>query len=181
MSAPANGQVADALGWLRARVAPSAHLHSDTRTLAAGDVFLAYVVDGADSRAHIARAFECGAAAVLYQPEGFSGSVDAARALPVPALNDLAGEIASRWYGAPSESMLSVGVTGTNGKTSCTQWIAAALTALGEPCAVIGTLGSGMPGHLVHTGFTTPDAPQLQRSLAHLAAGGARAVAMEVS
>ncbi len=181
MSAPTERQVADALAWLRARVAPGAHLHSDTRTLVAGDAFLAYAVDGADNRPHIARAFESGAAAVLYQPEGFAGSVDAARMLAVPALNERAGEIASLWYGAPSERLLTVGVTGTNGKTSCTHWIAAALTALGTPCALIGTLGSGMPGHLVQTGFTTPDAPQLQRSLAELVAGGARAVAMEVS
>jgi UDP-N-acetylmuramoyl-L-alanyl-D-glutamate--2,6-diaminopimelate ligase len=181
MSAPADRQIADALGWLHARVAAGAHLHSDTRTLGAGDVFFAYAVDGADNRAHIARAFECGASAALYQPEGFAGSVDAARALAVPALNELAGEIASRWYGAPSNSMLAVAVTGTNGKTSCSQWIAAALSGLGKPCAVIGTLGSGMPGRLVHTGFTTPDAPQLQRSLAQMVAAGAQAVAMEVS
>ena len=72
--------------------------------------------------------------------------------------------------------MLTVGITGTNGKTSCSQWIAAALTALGTPCAIIGTLGIGMPGQLVHTGFTTPDAPQLQRSLAQLRDAGAQAV-----
>ena len=174
-------ECSDALDWLRAHAAATAQLHADTRTLAAGDVFFAYAVDGADSRGHIASAFERGAAAVLYQPEGCSGQVDPARAHAVPHLDRLAGEIASRWYGAPSESMRMIGVTGTNGKTSCSQWIAAALTALGEPCAVIGTLGTGMSGHLVHTGFTTPDAPQMQRSLAQLAAAGARAVSMEVS
>jgi UDP-N-acetylmuramoyl-L-alanyl-D-glutamate--2,6-diaminopimelate ligase len=174
-------EVSDALDWLRAHAAAAAQLHADTRTLAAGDVFFAYAVDGADSRPHIAAAFERGAGAVLFQPEGFSGSVDPARSRAVPQLDRLAGEIASRWYGSPSESMRVIGVTGTNGKTSCSQWIAAALTALGEPCAVIGTLGTGMSGHLVHTGFTTPDAPQTQRSLAQLAAAGARAVAMEVS
>ncbi|MGN6651663.1 UDP-N-acetylmuramoyl-L-alanyl-D-glutamate--2,6-diaminopimelate ligase [Trinickia sp.] len=174
-------ELSDALDWLRAHAAAGAQLHADTRTLAAGDVFFAYAVDGADSRAHIASAFERGAGAVLYQPEGFAGAVDPARAHAVPQLDRLAGEIASRWYGAPSESMRTIGVTGTNGKTSCSQWIAAALTALGEPCAVIGTLGTGMSGHLVHTGFTTPDAPQMQRSLAQLAAAGARAVSMEVS
>ena len=186
MSAPVNEdamyrEIADALAWLRAHAAPGAQLHADSRTLAAGDVFFAYAVDGADSRAHIASAFERGAAAVLFQPEGFAGTVDPARTHAVPQLDRLAGEIASRWYGAPSESMRMIGVTGTNGKTSCSQWIAAALTALGEPCAVIGTLGTGMWGHLAHTGFTTPDAPQMQRSLAQLAAAGARAVSMEVS
>jgi UDP-N-acetylmuramoyl-L-alanyl-D-glutamate--2,6-diaminopimelate ligase len=107
--------------------------------------------------------------------------VDPSLALAVPALNELAGSIASGWYCDPSDTMRVIGVTGTNGKTSCSQWIAAALSGLGTRCAIIGTLGTGMPGHLVHTGFTTPDAPQLQRSLAQLRDAGAQAVAMEVS
>jgi UDP-N-acetylmuramoyl-L-alanyl-D-glutamate--2,6-diaminopimelate ligase len=156
-------------------------LHADTRTIAAGDVFLAYAVDGADNRPFIANAIERGAAAVLVQSDGFTGDIDAATMYAVPRLNELAGTIASAWYGDPSDAMRVIGVTGTNGKTSCTNWISAALTALGQPCAIIGTLGSGMPGHLVYTGFTTPDAPQLQRNLAQLGAAGAKAVAMEVS
>ncbi|TAL93033.1 MAG: UDP-N-acetylmuramoyl-L-alanyl-D-glutamate--2,6-diaminopimelate ligase [Paraburkholderia sp.] len=178
---PAHRQIADALAWLHARVQPAAHLHADTRSIAAGDVFLAYAVDGADNRPFIDSAIERGATAVLVQPENFSGAVDPARALAVPALNELAGPIASAWYNDPSDAMRVIGVTGTNGKTSCSQWIASALTATGTRCAIIGTLGSGMPGQLVHTGFTTPDAPQLQRSLARLRDAGAQAVAMEVS
>ena len=178
---PAHRQIADALAWLHARVQPAAHLHADTRAIAAGDVFLAYAVDGADNRPFIDNALERGATAVLVQPENFTGAIDPARALAVPALNDLAGPIASAWYNDPSDAMRVVGVTGTNGKTSCSQWIASALTATGTRCAIIGTLGSGMPGQLVHTGFTTPDAPQLQRSLARLRDAGAQAVAMEVS
>jgi UDP-N-acetylmuramoyl-L-alanyl-D-glutamate--2,6-diaminopimelate ligase len=178
---PAHRQIADALSWLHARAQPGAHLHADTRSLAAGDVFLAYAVDGADNRPFIDGAIERGAAAVLYQPENFTGAVEPSLALAVPALNELAGSIASGWYGDPSDAMRVVGVTGTNGKTSCSQWIAAALNGLGTRCAIIGTLGTGMPGHLVHTGFTTPDAPQLQRSLAQLRDAGVQAVAMEVS
>ena len=178
---PAHRQIADALTWLHARVQPGAHLHADTRSLAAGDVFFAYAVDGADNRAFIDGALERGAAAVLVQPEGFNGPIDPSNTLAVPALNELAGSIASGWYNDPSDRMLTVGVTGTNGKTSCSQWISTALTALGKRCAIIGTLGTGLPGQLVHTGFTTPDAPQLQRSLAQLRDAGAQAVAMEVS
>ncbi|SIO20182.1 UDP-N-acetylmuramoylalanyl-D-glutamate--2,6-diaminopimelate ligase [Burkholderia sp. GAS332] len=178
---PAHRQIADALSWLRARVQPGAHLHADTRLLAVGDAFFAYAVDGADNRPFIDGAIERGAAAVLVQPEGFSGAIDPSTTLPVPALNELAGSIASAWYNDPSDGMLAIGVTGTNGKTSCSQWISAALTALGKRCAIIGTLGTGLPGQLVHTGFTTPDAPQLQRSLAQLRDAGAQAVAMEVS
>lgn len=178
---PAHQQIADALAWLHARVAPQADLHADTRSLKAGDVFVAYAVEGADNRSHIDQAIERGAVAVLYQPEGFAGQPDASMSLAVPQLDVLAGEIASGWYGDPSDAMLVVGVTGTNGKTSCSQWIASALTSIGQKCAIVGTLGSGFPGQLVHTGFTTPDAPQLQRSLAHLRESGAQAVAMEVS
>ncbi|EMD9439798.1 UDP-N-acetylmuramoyl-L-alanyl-D-glutamate--2,6-diaminopimelate ligase [Burkholderia cepacia] len=180
-SHPAHQQIAAALAWLHQHVAPAAQLHADTRSLKAGDVFFAYAVDGADNRAFIVDAVARGAAAVLYQPEGLAATPAVPVALAVPALDQLAGEIASGWYGNPSDSLLAVGVTGTNGKTSCTQWIAAALTALHQPCAVIGTLGTGMPGQLVPTGFTTPDAPQLQRSLAQLRDAGAKAVAMEVS
>jgi len=178
---PAHRQIVDALAWLHARVQPGAHLHADTRSLAAGDAFFAYAVDGADNRPFIDGALERGAAAVLVQPEGYGGTVDPATTLAVPALNELAGSIASVWYGDPSDTMLAIGITGTNGKTSCSQWISATLTALGTRCAIIGTLGTGLPGQLVHTGFTTPDAPQLQRSLARLRDAGAQAVAMEVS
>ncbi|MCX5544526.1 UDP-N-acetylmuramoyl-L-alanyl-D-glutamate--2,6-diaminopimelate ligase [Paraburkholderia sp. CNPSo 3076] len=179
---PAHRQIADALAWLRAHVAPAAGLHADTRSLKPGDVFLAYAVEGADNRPHIANAIERGAAAALYQPEGYAGEqLDASIALAVPQLDVLAGEIASGWYGDPSDAMLVVGVTGTNGKTSCSQWIASAFTAIGQKCAIVGTLGTGFPGQLVHTGFTTPDAPQLQRSLAQLRSAGAQAIAMEVS
>ncbi|RDK04800.1 UDP-N-acetylmuramoyl-L-alanyl-D-glutamate--2,6-diaminopimelate ligase [Paraburkholderia lacunae] len=178
---PAHRQIADALTWLHAHVRPEAHLHADTRSLAAGDAFFAYTVDGADNRPFIGGAIARGAAAVLVQPEGFNGTIDPVTTLAVPALNELAGPIASAWYKDPSDAMLAIGVTGTNGKTSCSQWISAALTALGTRCAIIGTLGTGLPGQLVHTGFTTPDAPQLQRSLAQLRDAGAQAVAMEVS
>lgn len=178
---PAHRQIADALTWLHARVQPEAHLHADTRSLAAGDAFFAYAVDGADNRPFIDGALERGAAAVLVQPEGFAAQIDPSSTLAVPALNELAGSIASAWYGDPSDAMLVVGITGTNGKTSCSQWVSSALTALGKRCAIIGTLGTGLPGQLVHTGFTTPDAPQLQRSLAQLRDAGAQAVAMEVS
>jgi UDP-N-acetylmuramoyl-L-alanyl-D-glutamate--2,6-diaminopimelate ligase len=181
-SHPARPQIDDALAWLSAHVKPGAQLHADTRSLANGDAFLAYAVEGADNRPFIDHAIERGAAAVLYQPEGLTTTKPAAAiAHAVPALNELAGAIASAWYHDPSDAMRVIGVTGTNGKTSCTQWIATALSAHGTPCAVIGTLGSGMPGHLVHTGFTTPDAPQLQRNLAHLRNEGAQAIAMEVS
>ena len=78
-------------------------------------------------------------------------------------------------------AMFMAGVTGTNGKTSVTQWFAQALSALGRKCAVIGTLGNGFPGALVPGPNTTPGAAVLKSLLPELAAAGAQACAMEVS
>jgi UDP-N-acetylmuramoyl-L-alanyl-D-glutamate--2,6-diaminopimelate ligase len=74
-----------------------------------------------------------------------------------------------------------IGVTGTNGKTTCSQWIAQALTRCGRRCAVIGTLGYGLRPPLKPLVNTTPDALWLHAQLAEFARRGAQAVAMEVS
>ncbi|MCF7694766.1 UDP-N-acetylmuramoyl-L-alanyl-D-glutamate--2,6-diaminopimelate ligase [Mycetohabitans sp. B2] len=170
---------AEVLAWLRARLAPHAQLRADSRAVRAGDAFVAYAVDGADSRAYIADALQRGAAAVLVQAGGeFPGG---GPVLQVPELDQLAGHIASAWYGEPSRDMLMVGITGTNGKTTTSHWVAGALSGSGTRCAIIGTLGTGLPGQLSPTGFTTPDAPQVHHSLAALRAHGASAVSMEVS
>jgi UDP-N-acetylmuramoyl-L-alanyl-D-glutamate--2,6-diaminopimelate ligase len=78
-------------------------------------------------------------------------------------------------------AMFMAGVTGTNGKTSVTQWFAQTMTALGRKCAVIGTLGNGFPGALVPGPNTTPGAAVLKTLLPELEAQGAQACAMEVS
>lgn len=74
-----------------------------------------------------------------------------------------------------------VGVTGTNGKTSVTQWIAQALSARGRKCALVGTLGNGFPGALVPGPNTTPGAHVLRAFLPESVQLGAKACAMEVS
>jgi len=176
--------VEQVLAWLRLHVAASANLRSDSRAVEAGDVFLAYAVPGADSQPHILDAIERGAAAVLCQPAGQAVQALAGTEVPllsVAELDVLAGPIAAGWYGEPSAAMCMLGVTGTNGKTSITHWLAHALTAYGQACGLIGTLGSGMTGALSYTGFTTPNAPQLQHNLATLRRAGAKLVAMEVS
>ena len=175
------------LDWLRAQVPAGADITSDTRKLKTGDVFVAYglgnVRQHGDGRPHIPQAIAAGASAVLAEAHGYAMPADApVRILPVDGLAELAGPLAAQWYSVPGPDTLRViGVTGTNGKTSCSQWIAQALTKQGERCAVVGTLGTGFVDALVATGFTTPDAIQLQHSLADLHHAGARAIAMEVS
>ena len=74
-----------------------------------------------------------------------------------------------------------VGVTGTNGKTSVTQWIAQALCARGRKCALVGTLGNGFPDALAPGPNTTPGAHVLRDFLPESVRQGAQACAMEVS
>jgi UDP-N-acetylmuramyl-tripeptide synthetase len=168
--------------WIKQHAGARAQLASDSRGVFAGDVFFAFPGDRADGRRYIAQAIASGAAAVVADAQDFDASAFAQ--VPVAAVQNLrqhAGEIAAHFYGHPTRYLQVIGVTGTNGKTTCTQWLAHCLSAAGIKCAVIGTLGVGFPGALVPTGFTTPQAVELQRLFASLRAEGAQAVAVEVS
>jgi UDP-N-acetylmuramoyl-L-alanyl-D-glutamate--2,6-diaminopimelate ligase len=154
----------------------------DSRKVAPGDIFLAYPGESSDGRRFIAQALASGAVAVLWDDESFRW--DSAWRVPNAAVRGLryqAGFIASHFFGEPSRHLWVTGVTGTNGKTSCSHWIAQAMTRLGRPTALIGTLGSGFPDALDASAHTTPDPVSLHRQLDGLRKRGARAVAMEVS
>lgn len=101
--------------------------------------------------------------------------------IPVPELSKKAGMIVGDYLNHPSRGVPVVGVTGTNGKSSCAIYIAQCLNALHKPCAVMGTLGNGMWPNLEKTSNTTLSAPRLQYSLRRMIDQGATAVAMEVS
>jgi len=183
----------DILDWLRAvtPVAPAAQLSSqlssDSRGIARGDVFFAYPGDAGDGRKYIGQAIENGAKAVVYETDGFTwDDTWTVPHLAVRGLKNIAGVVANAYYAQPDAKMVSIAVTGTNGKTSCTQWLGKALSSLGEPCAVIGTLGVGLYKRGTHegfktTGYTTPDAVLLQRKLAEIRDAGATALAIEAS
>ncbi|WP_220807193.1 UDP-N-acetylmuramoyl-L-alanyl-D-glutamate--2,6-diaminopimelate ligase [Noviherbaspirillum aridicola] len=172
--------------WMQA-AAPAAQLSSDSRTIGAGDVFLAYPGDAADGRHYISQAIARGARAVVYEADDFTWDAGwTVPSLAVAGLKQLAGPIAAEHYRHPDAAMYSVAVTGTNGKTSCSQWLGRALSRLGQPTAVIGTLGAGLfragdSQGLDSTGYTTPDAVILQRRLAQLRDQGAQALAIEAS
>ncbi len=185
-----NKTATDLLSQLQQRGARLGGVCADSRVLRAGDAFVAYPGASADGRRYIPDAIARGAVAVLWEREGFSW--DEAWRVPnvaVDGLRALAGDIAHEVYGRPSEKLWLAGVTGTNGKTSCSQWIAQALTSLGRKTAVIGTLGSGFPAapggepaaELAPSVNTTPDAIELHRQLAEFLQAGAQGVAMEVS
>ncbi|QOY95383.1 UDP-N-acetylmuramoyl-L-alanyl-D-glutamate--2,6-diaminopimelate ligase [Massilia sp. UMI-21] len=176
----------DICDWIRA-AAPGGRLVSDSRRVGKGDVFFAYPGEASDGRRYIAAAIDAGAAAVVYEENGFDW--DQAQGVPhlgVPDLKKSAGPIAHGVLQHPDAGMFTVGVTGTNGKTSCAVWIGQALARLGELAAVIGTLGVGIVKARAEsafdaTGYTTPDAVLLAQTLADLRAQQVGALAIEVS
>jgi UDP-N-acetylmuramoyl-L-alanyl-D-glutamate--2,6-diaminopimelate ligase len=171
-----------AADWIAKRAVSGAHLSSDSRTVAPGDVFFAYPGNAHDGRDYIADAIAQGAAMVIAEAQNFdASSITAVPLLSVSRLKQTAGEIASAYYGHPTQHLQIIGITGTSGKTTTAQWTAHCLSALGKKCAVIGTLGSGFIGAQKQTGFTTPQAVELQRLLADLRLQGAQAAVIEVS
>lgn len=182
-------QVDVVMKWLD-RVCPAGDLFSDSREIARAErdaVFLAYPAGSADGRQYIAQAVESGAKAVIYEEEGFGWAPQwDVPHLAVAGLRDLAGHVADAYYGHPSASLFVAAVTGTNGKTSCAQWVGCALSLLGEKTAVIGTLGvtvfeKGEAKAAGVTGYTTPEQIQLQRRLAALVREGVSCLAIEAS
>ena len=162
-------------------------LSADSRRLRPGEAFFALAGASSHGLAHARAALAAGASAVLWEPG--PGAVDVLAALPpdapllrIEALSRVAGIIASRFHGEPSSRLQVVGITGTDGKTSCSHYLSHALHRLGVPCGLLGTLGHGPDaGHLTPGPHTTPGPLDLQAALASLRAGGSRAVAMEVS
>ena len=172
----------DAAELLGRLSAPISRISSDSRRLGPGDAFAAYPGAHRDGRAYIPDAIARGAGAILWETQGFHWN----RAwklphLPIDELKAKLGFIADAVYGHPSHDLWMVGVTGTNGKTSCAHWIAAGLDAAGRRAAVLGTLGNGLIGALESGANTTPDAALLQQMLADYRAAGAQAAVMEVS
>ena len=154
-------------------------LASDSRRCAPGVCFFAWPGERGDGRSHIAQAIERGAAAVVWEAEGFSWRAEwRAPNRAVSGLRERAGFLAHEFHGRPSDALWVCGVTGTNGKTSCSQWLAA---TLGAKTGIVGTLGAGFPGALIEAANTTPDALEIHSLLAGFRDQGATCAVMEVS
>ncbi len=155
---------------------------ADSRQVRPGDAFAAFRGQATDGRGFIVDAIARGAGAVLWDAAGYRWNPAWTVAnLAVDDLRTKLGAIADFVYGSPSHALWVVGVTGTNGKTSCAHWIGQCLDACGRRAAVLGTLGNGLVGALRPARHTTPDAALVHAMLAEFRDAGARAVAMEVS
>ena len=163
-------------------------ISSDSRMVGPGCLFLATPGIRGDGREYVGSAIARGAAAVVFErdaplPSGarFVPPDCAVPMIPVSGLGRLSGVVADRFFGSPSQKLFMVGVTGTNGKTTCTHLAAQALDEPGRRCGLIGTLGAGFPGQLDPSSHTTPDSITVHRLLAGFVDAGASSVCMEVS
>jgi len=162
--------------------APIASITSDSRLVEKNSLFIAYPGQYSDGREYIADAIKKGAVAVVWDEDGFTWNADwDVKNIAIPQLKLQAGHIASQFYKKPSASLWTIGVTGTNGKTSVTHWLAQAFDYLQRRAAVVGTLGNGFLSALDPTTNTTPGPIELQKTLARYLNAKANVVAMEVS
>lgn len=162
----------------------------DSRKVRSGDLFIAVNGETVKGVEFINSAIEQGAVAVLWEA---NAEVDAIKVnwrktsanseLPIIAIENLpqlVGEFANRFYGNPSDNISVCGITGTNGKTSCADFIAQ-MISVDETCGLLGTLGKGIYPELEETGYTTPDAISCHAWLAELQSENTRQAIMEVS
>lgn len=158
----------------------------DSRSAAPGSLFLACGGRTSHGLKFAPQAVAQGARAVLYEQAADLGSGipqfgSDIFVAPVPNLSQHVGTIADRFFGAPSATVTVVGITGTNGKTTCAWLLAQALQHCDRPAAYIGTLGFGVPPSITAMQHTTPDAVSVHRQIAALRDLGAECVCMEVS
>jgi UDP-N-acetylmuramoyl-L-alanyl-D-glutamate--2,6-diaminopimelate ligase len=164
----------------------------DSREVRAGSLFFALCGLKSHGLKFAADAAARGASVLLWEPPAAPHEelVRAANTLaggssvfiaPVVGLKALVGRIADRFFGWPSSHMRVIGITGTNGKTTCAYLLASCLGRLRSEAAYIGTIGWGRIGSLEVPTHTTPDVVTVHRQLSVLRAQGVRDVAMEVS
>lgn len=160
---------------------PVSSIAVDSRQVENGAVFMA--CQGANTHgAHfIPMAVQHGAALILLEPgSSFEPESISIPVLEVEQLQHKVGIIAERFFGQPSSSLDVIGVTGTNGKTSVSHFIAQALSE-DTACGLLGTLGNGLYGQTTTALNTTPDPVSLHQRLADFVQAGAPYCAMEVS
>lgn len=154
----------------------------NSNAVSEGNIFIALHGSKQHGLTYTQQAIERGAAAILFDGNDIELAkkhITNPNVLPI-AITNLAenlGEMAARFYQHPSQQMAVIGITGTNGKTSCSQFLSQVL----ENCGVIGTLGWGRYEQLKETFNTTPDAITIQKILAELKNDNCNTVAMEVS
>ena len=143
-----------------------------------GDIFLALSGSKHHGIEFLDQAIENGAVAVITDPKGANSK------LPTLIVSDpraISGVVSAHIYGEPSSNMFTVGITGTNGKTTVTTLLHQMWQLAGWDSGLIGTVNTQINDEVLPSIHTTPEAPDLQSILAMMRERHARAVAMEVS
>ncbi len=157
----------------------------DSRQVKPGQLFFAYTGYGSDGRDYIPQAIANGATVVVYDADNAGGITLEAfpdvLLIPATQIRDLLADVAARFFDHPSKNMTVIAVTGTNGKTSITHFIAQVLAQQKIACAVLGSLGNGLLSQLQTTANTTMGAIDLQQALWQFQRQGVTHVAMEAS
>jgi len=170
-------------------------LSLDSRAINPGDLFCACAgsevqienqnINCSHGIAYAGQAINKGAVAVLWEPtDDVCEMPKYCQEIPlykVEGLHQKIGGLAAEFYNDPSRELQVIGVTGTNGKTSVTHFIAQILTEQGSSCGLIGTLGNGLYRTTISSSHTTPDAISLQKLLKGMQEEKAKSVAIEVS
>jgi len=163
-------------------------IEMDSRRIESGDLFLAYQGATFDGRNFVDEVIAKGANAVFVDADDDWREITVRQGVPVIPVEKLAtriGKIAARFFDYPAASFQLIGITGTNGKTSCCQFMGECLTRLGQTCGISGTLGYGIYGNPYsydETGpGTTPDAINVQRIFEEVRIQNADTMVMEVS
>jgi UDP-N-acetylmuramoyl-L-alanyl-D-glutamate--2,6-diaminopimelate ligase len=159
-------------------------VQQDSRAIQSGDLFIAR-----DGVAHkgidfIESAAQKGAVVAIVDADQYADADLTGFSIPVLKVeffNRSVGVAVSRFYGDPTQQMTVIGITGTNGKTSCAHYLAQALTAVGQKVAIMGTVGNGFLESLSTATHTTPDLINLHAMMREFKDQGADAVVMEVS
>lgn len=162
----------------------------DSRRVKLGDLFVAYPGQVTDGRHFIKEAVDSGAAAILYESMEKDSLDSLSRdamdsfdcpLIPISGLSSKVSDIAAGFYGYPARQLKVIGVTGTNGKTSCVQFITQSLSQQKYICGIMGTLGYGFLEDFEKPNETTPSPVDCQRLLHKMKEKKATHVAMEVS
>ncbi len=150
-----------------------------------GDLYAALPGRNTHGASFVPAALRAGAAAVLTDPSGADALYGALPAgVPLLVVADpraVLGDLAAAVYRHPAEQMLTLGVTGTNGKTTVTYLLESALRSAGRTPGLVGTTGSRAAGRPVASRLTTPEAPDLHALLAVMREQGVDSCALEVS
>jgi len=150
----------------------------DSRDVKPGDVFVAMPSVAGNEAQYIKTALESGASIILAEKRYTDEMVGCS--LIIPRLPEWIGQVLHEILGCACEKMNAIGITGTNGKSSISFYLAQLLNELNNPCAVMGTLGYGDWQALTETGMTTLPVDKLHQVLAELSEQH-QAIAMEVS